>query len=68
MPKNVARTLSWGCVRSRVAGHSQLREERSQHNLEGRWELITMASSLFWSRVPASLLLSPAPAPTVRGS
>lgn len=59
MTKNVAGTLSWGCLSSHVAGHSQPREERSQHNLEGRSELITMASSLFWSRIPDSLLLSP---------
>lgn len=45
------------CLSGHIAGHSQLREERSQHNSEGRWELITMAPSLFWSRMP-SLLLS----------
>lgn len=57
--ENVAGTLSWECLSSHVAGHSQPGEERSRHNLEGRSELITKASSLFWSRVPASLLLSP---------
>lgn len=62
MGQGTATECSWHsqgdvCLSSHIAGHSQPREERSQHYSEGRWELITMAPSLFWSRTP-SLLLS----------
>lgn len=49
-PRDMAWALPWDvCLSNDVAGHSPPRGERTQQNSEGRWELIRMAPSLFWS-------------------